>query len=183
MAGSITVTPIPDGPRRRQQASTQLLHEYISMMFAGSWTRYEMRLGPTVKTAPGLTLTPQIEAMLRRSNRYADAIVVTPVAIYIIEAKMVAVAGALAQLEEYYALAPLSPELKPFLPRTIRMMLLVAVDDNYVHTAAELKGIEVVIFSPQWAADYVADKYMRPNRWRKKQGSNGNPDENADTSG
>lgn len=172
MVGSIIPTPIPDGPRRRQQASTQLLHEYLALRFPGVWTRYEMKLGPTVKTAPGLILTPAIEALLRRSNRYADAIVVTSEWIWVIESKMVAIAGALAQLEEYYALAPQSPELKPFLNRGLRMMLLVAVTDDYVQTAATLKGIEVVIFSPQWAANYVAEKYMRPNRWRKKQGSN-----------
>lgn len=92
MASAPAFTPggIPDGARRRTQASTRLLHEWSINQPWQFPPIYELRLGPTPLSANADNITPNVAAMLRVFNRYADMIGITPTEIQVIECKMVA---------------------------------------------------------------------------------------------
>lgn len=158
MAGQPTFNPggIPDGPRRRTLASTRLLHEWASLQAWEVPPIYELRLGPTPLTTYVQHVTPEIDAMLRRWNRYADLIGIRPDEIDVVEAKMVAEPGAISQLEYYYNLVRATPLLDQYPGRVIQGVLLWAVDDPVIHQMATARGIRVVTYSPAWAGEYLA---------------------------
>src|SRR5712691_7231915 len=111
MRDTTTITPVavPDGPRRRTQASTRLLHEWSELQTWEATPTYEMRLGPTPLFAYTSSITPAVERMLRNSNRYADMVGVTATEVQVIEAKMVADPGAISQLQHYVRLIYTTP--------------------------------------------------------------------------
>lgn len=125
---------------------------------------YELRLGPTPLVANSPTITPQIEAMLRVFNRYADMVGVTPTEIQVIEAKVVADPGAISQLQHYIDLAYATPLLSQYPGRRIQGVLLFAVNDPIVAQRASQAGLRVIIFTPSWVQDYLNRKYFRRQR-------------------
>jgi hypothetical protein len=152
---------VPDGPRRRTQASTRLLHEWSEMQPWQFPPIYELRLGPTPLSANAPVLTPAVEAMLRVFNRYADMIGITPTEIQVIEAKMVAEPGAVSQLQHYLDLVHTTPLVRQYAGRSVQGVLLFAVNDPIVAQRANSVGIRVTIFTPAWTQDYLNLKYFR----------------------
>ena len=122
---------------------------------------YELRLGPTPLVANSPTITPAIEGMLRRSNRYADMVGITPTEIQVIEAKVVADPGAISQLQHYVDLVYTTPMLQQYPGRRIQGVLLFAVNDAIVAQRAVAAGLRVIIFTPAWVLDYLNLKYFR----------------------
>jgi len=161
MTASFTPGGVPDGARRRIQASTKLLHEWSIMQ---PWERppiYELRIGPTPLVANAPVLTPKIEALLRNFNRYADMIGITPTELQVIEAKMVAEPGAISQLQHYVDLVHTTPQLAPYAARRVQGVLLFAVGDPIVAQRAQQAGLRVIIFTPAWTQEYLNLKYFR----------------------
>lgn len=158
---TITPTAIPPGPRRNTQASTRLLHEWAQMQPWDAQPTYELRLGPTVTTTDGAPLTPQLEAMLRNRNWYADLVGSLSGELTVVEAKVVADFASIGQLEGYLTLVPSTPALRPFLNKPIRAVLLVAAADSAVTQQAINKGIRVEVFTPQWVQEYLTQKHFR----------------------
>jgi len=163
MIGGPTFTPggVPPGPRRLTQASTRLLHEWsLTQTFeAGPW--YELRLGPTPLSVAAPVVTPEIDGMLRRANRYADLVGITPKEIQVVEAKMVAEPGAISQLEHYIDLVHTTPYIQQYPGRVVQGVLLFAVGDAIITQRAHARGLRVVVWTPAWTQDYLAQKYYR----------------------
>jgi hypothetical protein len=166
MSSGPTITPggVPDSPRRRIQASTKLLHEWSVMQPWQVPPMYELRLGPTPLSANAPVLTPQVEAMLRLFNRYADMVGIMPDEIQVIEAKMVAEPGAISQLQHYVDLVHTTPIVQQYAPRRVQGVLLFAVNDPIVAQRANAAGLRVVIFTPAWTQEYLNLKYFRRQR-------------------
>lgn len=158
MAG-ITVNPIPPGARRSKFASTNLLHEWISVAHPTAVVKYEMRLGPTVLSTPGFPLSPAVEAMLRNSNLYADAVVIEPTTIEVVEAKMIGFPGAVSQLRAYAMLVMGTPELRSHIGKQLIERHLWAVDNELARQMAQNQGQVVTIFTPQWVTTYLETRY------------------------
>lgn len=161
MAETPTFTPggVPDGTRRTKYASTRLLHEWSQVQPWLEPPTYELRLGPTPLSANGAPLTPQVAAMLRVFNRYADLIGVTADEVQVVEAKIFPDPGAISQLEHYielvhYTSLPRSHEGKP-----IQGVILVGLDDPWMGQRARARGFRWTVFSPQWVSDYVQTRY------------------------
>jgi len=120
---------------------------------------YELRLGPTPLSATAGVPTPQVEAMLRLFNRYADLIGITPTEIQVIEAKMIFDPGALSQVEHYVDLVHYTDLLRAFAPRVVQPIILVAFDDAILHQKANAKGIRVILYTPEWANLWLQKRY------------------------
>lgn len=158
-----TIQPvaIPDGPRRRTQASTMLLHEYAQKLWPDYPQFYEYRLGPTPLSVPGYPLTPAIQRMLRLANMYSDLIVVEPDTLRIVEAKVVGTPSAVSQLRAYASLVLNTPELAQYAGRRMVETHLWAVDHELAHQMATAAGQAVIIYTPTWIEDYLSQKYYR----------------------
>ena len=161
MAGSFTPGGVPDGARRRIQASTKLLHEWSVMQPWQYPPIYELRLGPTPLVSATQALTARIERMLRNFNRYADMIGITPTEIQVIEAKMVAEPGAISQLQHYLDLVHTTPLISTYGGRSVVGVLLFAVHDPIVTQRANFAGLRVITFTPTWTQEYLNLKYFR----------------------
>jgi hypothetical protein len=163
MSGTPTFTPggVPPGPRRVTQQSTRLLHEWSQTQLWEVPPIHELRLGPTPLSAAAPVLTPEIEGMLRRANRYADMVGITATEIQVIEAEMVADPGSRSQLEYYIDLVHTTPLLQQYPSKRVQGVLLWAVGDPVLQQKANAVGIRVVIWTPPWAQEYLATKYYR----------------------
>lgn len=161
MAATFTPGGVPDGARRRIQASTRLLHEWSIMQPWSYPPIYELRIGPTPLVALNQAITPQIERLLRNFNRYADMIGITPTEIQVIEAKMVAEPGAISQLQHYVDLVHTTPVMQQYSGRLVVGVLLFAVGDPIITQRAQQNGFRVIIFTPAWVQDYLNLKYFR----------------------
>jgi hypothetical protein len=158
---SIIPTAIPPGARRRIQASTNLLHQWLEIAHPGAIIKYEMRLGPTPLSIPGFPVSPATEAMLRNNNMYADAVVIEPTQIFLIEAKIVATPSAISQLRAYASLVLGTPELSSHTGKQLIEMHLWAVDGELAHQLATQAGQAVTIYTPPWIEEYLATTYWK----------------------
>lgn len=161
MADAITITPggVPDGIRRTKYASTRLLHEWSQVQPFIEPPIYELRLGPTPLSANGFPLTPQVEAMLRVFNRYADLIGITDTEIQVVEAKIFPDPGAISQLEHYIELVHSTSLLRQYEGKTIQGVILVGLDDPWMAQRAAARGFRWVVYSPQWVGHYIQTRY------------------------
>jgi hypothetical protein len=162
--------PIPDGTRRRTPASTMLLHEWVSAKYPLAQVFYELRLGPTQKHLVGVEVSPQLEAMLRVANWYADAIIVTPNEGLVVEAKVDPDSGAVGQALFYRTLIFSTPAMQPFLHLQFNPVVLFAEDDSAMTPWARSLGVRVEIYTPTWIQTYLVNRQFR-NRSASPTGS------------
>lgn len=163
MADNVTFTPggVPAGARLSRFASTRLLHEWAQMQPWSVAPVYELRLGPTPLSASAGAVTPEIEAMLRNFNRYADLIGITDTEIQVVEAKMQFDPGAISQVLHYVALVHTTPILKSYPQARIVPVILIAFDDAVLRQVAEAQGIRVILYTPAWASDWLNRRYSK----------------------
>jgi hypothetical protein len=157
MADTLTITPtaIPHGARRRVPASTRMLHEWATLTHGNDQIFYELKLGPTVQHVIGKLDDPKLVNMLRVTNWYADATIVTPDEILIVEAAVAPNPGKISQLEHYRDLVLETPLLKDYPNRSIAMVLLFGFGDSAIVPRAQLRGIRVEIYTPSWLHEYL----------------------------
>lgn len=136
-----------------------MLHEWSLIQPWDFPPVYELRLGPTPLSAQAGEVTPQIAAVLRLWNRYADMIGVTPTEIQVIEAKMLFDPGAISQVEHYVELAHLMGLSQEYPNRPIKAVILVAFNDPILQQRAEARGIRVIVYTPAWANDWLNLRY------------------------
>lgn len=156
------IEPIPAGPRRRAWGSTQLLHEWLTLKYPNAQAYYELRLGPTTTRLVGVQVSAALEAMLRVNNWYADAVVIAPPEILLIEAKVNPDPGAIGQVLFYLRLLPSTPLLAGLQSMPIVPMVLFAEDNPDVNNFARGLGVRVEVYTPPWIAQYlVAVQFKR----------------------
>jgi len=157
MSETLTITPtaIPDGARRRVPASTRMLHEWAKLTHANDQIFYELKLGPTAQHVIGKLDDPKLVNMLRVTNWYADATIVTENEILVVEAAVAPNPGKISQLEHYRDLVLDTPLLKDYPSRALGMVLLFGFGDSAIVPRAQLRGIRVEIFTPAWLHEYL----------------------------
>ena len=106
----------------------------------------------------------------RPSRPEVDAVVVTPGAVILIEAKIKKYMDGLSKLPVYKIALMKAPEFKPILPgKHVLMQLLLPFPIPWVVEAAKEMGVEVIVWAPDWVIrrweDY--DKYWTAE-WRIK---------------
>jgi len=84
-----------------------------------------------------------------------DAVAVEHGRLVFIEAKVFKLVDGLAKLPLYASLLPTTPELHDKKDLQVVMRLVAPWTSPNVETMARSQGIEVVVFSPAWIADYV----------------------------
>jgi hypothetical protein len=142
----------------------QMVVEYVMREYAGMEARFRLRLGAYTSELDGRTLSLAESRALNRVERYADAIVVRPGELVIVEGKIRAEPGALGQLDLYELLVPLTAELKPFLNRPVVKELVCSIEDPLITAMARQREIRVKVYKPAWLPDYIAARNRREGR-------------------
>jgi len=91
----------------------------------------------------------------RRWRFWIDAVVIMRNSLVLLEGKLRKPVEGLGQLLLYRALLPQTPELKPYAHLVVDMVLVTPRPDPRVIGVAASLGIQVEVFTPQWAMDYL----------------------------
>jgi len=92
---------------------------------------------------------------LRYAKR-ADAVVITPEHVVVIETETRRPITGLSELLVYKSLLPETVDLKPYLlGRSPRLILVAPLPDDEVMEEAAKHGIEFVIFFPEWMREHL----------------------------
>ena len=94
-------------------------------------------------------------ALFRPQRLRVDGVVWLPDAYLLVEAKIRTPAAAVGQLLIYKALAEKTPDLPHYDGQPISLHLVVPWALEWIKQAAKAQGIELHVFLPAWAEDYV----------------------------
>ncbi len=151
---------------KRQEWEAEYVSEYCQRTFGHVPVIYHARLGtwPTPLTAP--ELLPEEQMMLRVRMRWADAVVILPNALIIIEGKLRApeFLKGLGELIVYTHLIRHTPEYEKFLDRRIEGRLVIPIEDPTVMTLARKYGLTVDVYQPSFWTQYVQQIFKRVSR-------------------
>ena len=150
--------------RRNLLAESRLVAEYLAERYPGAQWFMNLRIGAT-GLMPGVDLTdPGIEQMVRRRNRYADAIVVTPAELVVIEGTMWLADQKVGQLQAYLLIVRDTPALAPYLGRPVIGELVTGQHDDAAEILCQRAGLRYVHYEPKWIDDFYA---AYPHRRRR----------------
>lgn len=171
----------------RQSYEPRLVTEYVNQRYPGATVLYDVPLGPVPQNLAQKVGEAQAARIARTARPRADAIIVLPDEIILIEAKIMDVNQGLGMLDLYEHAIPLTPELQEYLTfsdgtqrisdgstldhitltntKPIRKILVAANPPEWAATICPRAGIEIVTFCPDWCKDYMD--------WRNREGTKG----------
>ena len=163
------------GKRKYRIVHESYLAEFLGITFPpGTW-RANVRLGKVRPPAPH-ELTPEERRMLKGAfGASADAIVILPDKVIIIEAMVRHEPGALEDLIKYKMLFRETEEFRSHWNKPIELWIITPLDLPFYEKLAEKMGIKVVKYKPSWILEYL-HTYPR-HFWRGKLSSVEYPEE------
>ena len=151
-------------PRKWQPREMRMLAEFLAENYPGDEYRVRVRLGKIQPRIEGKFITEEERLNLGVFRRWADAIVIKPDRLILIEAKIRPQPGVISQLQLYARLVPNTPELQDFLDRPLEMLLIYAIQDDLLIEMAREAGIKSISYRPEWIDEYIAELYPRERR-------------------
>lgn len=150
--------------RKTRQVETRMTAEYLLQEFSQF---PHMSAVPLGVVSEALMTTEGYEKAIRMSRPYrpeADAIVILPRHLLLIECKVWRIIDGLHKLPGYKSLIPVTPELQQYMPREIIMRLVVGWTNTNLEIMARAAGVEVKLYAPPWLAEVVEGmhKYWTP---------------------
>ena len=151
--------------RKTQQVEERLVAEYLKDVYPQYPTINKQPLG---KVSESLMATEGYKRALgisRPFRPYADAIVILPGALVLIEAKVWSILNGLAKLPMYKSLVPFTPELKDYWKLPVVMELVVGWSNTNLEIMARKYDVKVVVYCPDWLKTVVERMH---NYWTKE---------------
>ena len=144
-------------PNKRdwQPREQRLVSEFVAQFYADYESRTHVHLGGTPPRFKGKFTRPENGRLLGVFRRWADAIVIMPDRIVLIEGKILPQPGVLSQLSLYERLIPNTPELSQHALKPVEKVLVCAIEDPLITQLAREEGVRVVIFCPEWIEAYM----------------------------
>ena len=150
--------------RKYRIVHEQYLVEWLMRNYPiGSW-RTNVRLGVPSEELIKATISPEERRMLKIYTAQADAIVLLPDKVVIIEALVRPEWWKILQLEEYAKLFRHTPEFRDHWHKPIEKVLLTTIESPFHRAMCEERGIRVVIYRPPWILEYMATLPGRKTR-------------------
>ncbi len=150
--------------RKSRQVETRMLSEYLLKSYSAYSYIMDVPLG---RVDEGLMASKGYQVAINMQRPFrprADAIVILPRYLLLIETKVWNTVNGLAKLPLYKTLVPLTPELKQYMPREILMELVVGAAPANLAAMADAAGVALRIFNPPWLQPVVdgMNKYWTP---------------------
>jgi len=147
--------------RKWEPRELRLVSEFCEQNFPEYRYILRFRLGeiPPELVYPGLT--PEEIRLIGVWRRWADAVVITPTKIIIIEAAIKPDPGDISRLELYERLVPFTPELVEVRELPVEKWLVFAIEDPAITAMAEERGIVCVRYRPKWIEAYLQTLFPR----------------------
>lgn len=151
---------VPQYKQKRTNWERILAYEYIKTNYANipHWIRVEV--GPLPEGDNPL--------LFSRLRRWADAIIIMPDHIKVLECKMKADVSVIGQVLLYASLVPQTPLFARYAHLPVKPVVVTAMITDEVKQAIESAGIEVVIFKPSNFEQWYAEKILKGGKTGRK---------------
>lgn len=145
--------------RKSRQVETRMVSEYLAARYSQFTTLAKVPLGIVPASLMAEVGYSKGLGLMRPFRPEADAVVILPNYIVIVEAKVWQVVNGLAKLPLYKSLVPFTPELRQYLPREILMELVVGESNPNLEIMARDAGVKLQIYNPPWLKAVVDDMH------------------------
>lgn len=159
--------PATEGSKQRRQTEALLCSQFVAENYPTARTYIQQYLGPIKPAAELSGLSVSEKLALGTGRRRADAVLILPEKIVLLECYIHVNLGKLSQLMTYRELIPSTPELADFAKLPVQAFLVGAQRDPILDQMAAKFGIEVIIFRPKWVVDFLATVHARHSRDRQ----------------
>lgn len=129
---------------------SRLLSEFLAATFPKDRIVLRVRLHTPSLDSRGVPLSPQEAKLLKNFSRWADALVIRPTDLILIEAEVLPSPGVISTLQLYKRLLQADTEYADVLHLPIRLMVVWGFGDPVLAQLARDQGLEVRLFSPSW---------------------------------
>ena len=150
--------------RKHEPREMRLIAEWLGKQFPRDQFMLNVRVGQLHPELHPELLDEAEQRLVGVWRRMADAIVIKPEKLLLIEAAIRPQPGDISTLQVYKELLPQTPELKEFSGRPIEMILLVAIKDPVIAKIANRYGIKVISYRPEWIETYFDTLFPRERR-------------------
>lgn len=150
--------------RKWQPRELRLLSEWLAEEHASDRYMLRVRLGRIQPRQDGRFVSAGEERMLGVFRRWADAIIIAPDRLILVEAAIRPNPGKVGQLQLYSSLLPNTPELAEYQHLPVELLILYAVPDDALLALARSQGIRCVQYRPAWVEDYLKELFPRERR-------------------
>jgi len=142
----------------RQERERRYISEYLLHTWPKGGYQLNVELGAIPQEYIDRLGLGKAAAMFRPTRPRVDAVKWTPNAYYLIEAKVRDVKAGIGDLFYYKGMAEKAPDLPYYDGQPIVLQLVVPWMLKWVQDAAEVTGVEVVVFWVEWIADYIKER-------------------------
>jgi hypothetical protein len=139
------------------QRDRRYVVEYVSGKWPNDTQFFNLRMGPApisvAEAYPGL----DVDRYARVWKKTCDAVVVTKDEIILIEGELRRPTEGLGELLVYRDLINTTPELKPYLGKKVRTVLLCPIIDPTMTMQLRDNKVELELFKPAWVEQYLRE--------------------------
>ena len=147
-----------------QPVEARLVAEYCALTFPTARVLQRVRLGALNPALELPTMTPEERRLAGVWRRWADAVVIEPARVTIIEAAVIPQPGKIAQLDLYLALWPRTAEFREYGALPLRGLLVSAVDDPLLRMLCRQRRLLMDVYRPRWVDAWFATLPPRKTR-------------------
>jgi len=142
----------------------RMLIEYLMKTYPpGSWAT-NVRLGMPHPEIARVAITPEERRMLTITLPMADALVLLPEEVHILECLVRPEWWKILMLKAYGKLFPLTEEFREHWHKPIKLILLTAILNPFMEWMAREEGVKVIRYRPPWIEPYYVG--LRPRQRR-----------------
>jgi len=141
--------------RKSRQVETRMISEYLKLNYAEFSYIMNIPLGAVSEDIMKREGYQRALGLTRPFRPIADAVVVLPNYLLLVEAKVWNVVNGLAKLPLYKSLVPVTPELKEYMPRGVLLQLVVGWTNPNLEIMARSADVELKVYCPPWLQEVV----------------------------
>lgn len=157
--------------RKTRQVEVRMLNEYLLLIYPKFRAIIDVPLGTVSESLQAQVGYQKALGITRPYRPAADAIVILPRYLLLIEAKVWNVVNGLAKLPLYKSLVPVTPELAPYKDREVLMELVVGQTNRNLEIMAQSMGVTIKLYKPPWLQEVVdgMNKYWTADYRRQRE--------------
>jgi len=142
----------------RKERERRYISEYMIQAWPDCGYQLNVELGPIPQEYVDRFGLGKAAAIFRPTRPRVDAVKWTDDKYYIIEAKIRDIKAGIGDLSYYKGMVKQTPDLPFYDKQEIVCRLVVPWMIEWIRSAADAAGVEVVVFWSEWIADYVRER-------------------------
>jgi len=142
----------------RKERERRYISEYMLKTWPKGGWQLNVELGPIPQEYVDRYGLGKAAAIFRPTRPRVDAVKWTDKVYYLIEAKIRDIKAGIGDLSYYRGMAARAPDLPFYDGQPIICRLVIPWMVEWIRVAAEEAKVEVIVFMPDWIADYVKER-------------------------